>query len=53
MLLGAMRFPKKSNQPDAASLIVPTLRKEREEWGTHFLFGAGDLKAGRRAEITV
>jgi hypothetical protein len=23
-----------------------TLRKEREEWGTHFVFCAGSLKAG-------
>jgi len=30
----------------AVGCIVPTLRKEREEWGTHFVFCAGSLKAG-------
>jgi len=32
-------------EPGAASRIVPTLRKEREEWGTHFLIRGGDSKA--------
>jgi hypothetical protein len=28
------------DQNGAASCIVPTLRKEREEWGTHFVVSA-------------
>jgi hypothetical protein len=31
-------------KPGAAGRIPPTLRKEREEWGTRFLFCAGDFK---------
>ncbi len=33
-------------KPGAVDCIVPTLRKECEEWGTHFVFCAGSLKAG-------
>jgi hypothetical protein len=37
-------------KPGAAGGIVPTLRKEREEWGTHFVPSACDLKDGPPAE---
>jgi hypothetical protein len=30
------------DQNGTARRIVPTLRKEREEWGTHFVVSAGE-----------
>jgi hypothetical protein len=39
-------------KPGAAGRIVPTLRKQREEWGAQFIFCADNLKAGPPAYCT-
>jgi len=33
----------------AHAFVVPTLRKVREEWGTHRVAGASEIKAGAAA----